>query len=149
MQGLLQDLQRDLKKTIVFITHDLDEALRLGDRIAVLKDGRLIQEGRPRDIVLQPADDYVRSFVGDVNRWRVLTAEDVMTPRDPERGTATDAVETSGAAGVCPETPLEDLLPALSDGRSAVPVVTADGIIVGDVTRERLFEAGGRPANRS
>lgn len=82
MQDELLRLQKELHKTIVFITHDLDEALRLGDRIAILKDGRLIQEGRPEDILLRPADDYVSAFVQDVNRGRVLKTA-LVTARHP------------------------------------------------------------------
>ncbi|MEP3247748.1 MAG: glycine betaine/L-proline ABC transporter ATP-binding protein [Sneathiella sp.] len=80
MQDQLIELQEKLHKTIVFITHDLDEALRLGDRIAILKDGELVQEGAPEDILLNPATDYVEAFVKDVNRARALTVENVMKP---------------------------------------------------------------------
>lgn len=80
MQDQLVELQKDLNKTIIFITHDLDEALRIGDRIAILKDGELIQLGEPVDILLNPADDYVEAFVKDVNRPRALTVETVMKP---------------------------------------------------------------------
>jgi len=80
MQDQLIELQGRLHKTIIFITHDLDEALRLGDRIAILKDGVLSQVGKPEEILLNPADDYVEAFVRDVNRARVLTAEVVMQP---------------------------------------------------------------------
>ncbi len=80
MQDQLIDLQSKLQKTIVFITHDLDEALRLGDRIAILKDGALVQVGKPEEILLQPATDYVEAFVRDVNRARALTVETVMQP---------------------------------------------------------------------
>jgi glycine betaine/proline transport system ATP-binding protein len=80
MQDQLMELQAKLHKTIVFITHDLDEALRLGDRIAILKDGELSQVGTPAEILLNPADAYVRAFVKDVNRARVLTVETVMKP---------------------------------------------------------------------
>ena len=80
MQDQLIALQEELHKTIIFITHDLDEALRLGDRIAILKDGALVQEGKPADILLHPADDYVEAFVKDVNRARALTVETVMKP---------------------------------------------------------------------
>lgn len=80
MQDQLIELQEKLHKTIVFITHDLDEALRLGDRIAILKDGELVQQGTPDDILLNPADDYVEAFVKDVNRARALTVETVMNP---------------------------------------------------------------------
>ncbi len=74
MQDQLLALQARLNKTIVFITHDLDEALRLGNRIAILKDGELVQEGAPEDILLAPANDYVQSFLQDVNRGKVLNA---------------------------------------------------------------------------
>lgn len=80
MQDQLIDLQSKLQKTIIFITHDLDEALRLGDRIAILKDGALVQQGTPDDILLNPADNYVEAFVKDVNRARALTVETVMLP---------------------------------------------------------------------
>jgi glycine betaine/proline transport system ATP-binding protein len=80
MQDLLMELQSRLNKTIVFITHDLDEALRLGDQIAILRDGEVVQVGAPAEILLHPADDYVRTFVKDVNRSRVLTVATVMQP---------------------------------------------------------------------
>lgn len=80
MQDQLIELQEKLHKTIVFITHDLDEALRVGDRIAILKDGELIQVGEPSQILLEPIDDYVEAFVQDVNRARALTVENVMKP---------------------------------------------------------------------
>lgn len=80
MQDQLIELQQTLHKTIIFITHDLDEALRLGDRIAILKDGEMVQQGTPVDILLNPADDYVEAFVKDVNRARALTVETVMKP---------------------------------------------------------------------
>ncbi|WP_298444846.1 glycine betaine/L-proline ABC transporter ATP-binding protein [uncultured Ferrimonas sp.] len=80
MQDQLIELQQQLNKTIIFITHDLDEALRIGDRIAILKDGNLVQVGQPVDILMNPADDYVEAFVKDVNRPRALTVETVMRP---------------------------------------------------------------------
>jgi glycine betaine/proline transport system ATP-binding protein len=81
MQALLIQLQKQLRKTIVFITHDLNEAMRLGDRILLLKDGRQVQLGTGPEILASPADDYVADFVSDVDRTRVLTAEDVL--REP------------------------------------------------------------------
>ncbi len=80
MQTMLLDLQKELKKTIVFITHDLDEALRLGDSIVILRDGSIIQQGDSQDILLSPADDYIRRFIKDVNRGRYLKVESVMEP---------------------------------------------------------------------
>ena len=77
MQAELLALQKSLKKTIVFITHDLNEALLLGNRIAIMKDGRIVQIGTAQEIVMTPADDYVAAFVADIDRGRVFTADDV------------------------------------------------------------------------
>lgn len=78
MQDELIALQEKMRKTIVFITHDLDEALRLGDRIAIMKEGRVIQLGTPEEILVHPSDSYIRSFVENVDRSRVLTAESII-----------------------------------------------------------------------
>lgn len=78
MQELLLGLQQETGKTIVFITHDLNEAMRLGDRVAVMRDGRVVQIGTAEEILNDPANDYVASFVADVDRTRVLTADSVM-----------------------------------------------------------------------
>ena len=78
VQEILLELQAELNKTVVFITHDLDEALKLGDRIAILKDGAMDQEGLPVDILLHPGTEYVKKFVEDVNRSRVLRAKHIM-----------------------------------------------------------------------
>ena len=80
MQDQLIELQEKLHKTIIFITHDLDEALRLGNNIAILKDGELVQDDKPEEILLNPATDYVEAFVRDVNRARALNVETVMQP---------------------------------------------------------------------
>lgn len=87
MQSVLLDLQKEIRKTIVFITHDLDEALRLGDRIAILKDGLIVQNGTPEDIVLNPADDYVKAFVKEVSRGRVVTLGSVMRAGETTQST--------------------------------------------------------------
>ncbi len=79
MQSVLLDLQKEIKKTVVFITHDLDEALRLGDRIAILRDGEVVQQGTGQDIVLKPADEYISSFVKEVNRGRVIMVDTIAT----------------------------------------------------------------------
>lgn len=91
MQDQLITLQETLHKTIVFITHDLDEALRLGDRIAILKDGEIVQQGEPEDILLNPATEYVEAFVRDVNRARALTVETVM--KDPANRITAETIE--------------------------------------------------------
>jgi len=82
MQTVLLTLQAELKKTVVFITHDLDEALRLGDKIAILRDGQVVQQGTGQEIVLSPADDYITALVKEVNRGRVIRASTVMQPID-------------------------------------------------------------------
>ncbi|MCI1966587.1 MAG: glycine betaine/L-proline ABC transporter ATP-binding protein [Oscillospiraceae bacterium] len=83
MQDELLALQTKMHKTIIFITHDLDEALKLGDKIAIMKDGVIVQTGTPEDILTNPADDYVKEFVQDVNRVKVVTAANIMTRPDP------------------------------------------------------------------
>lgn len=112
MQRELVRLQQELSKTIVFITHDLDAALRLGDRVAVLKDGFLVQVGTPVEIVTRPADDYVRAFVEDVDRSRVLRARDALkiaahhaTERIEDARGRTDANATLGEALAVTERP--------------------------------------------
>lgn len=78
MQDEIIEIQDKMKKTVIFITHDLDEALKLGDRIAVMKDGEVVQIGTPEDILTNPADEYVREFVKDVNKSKVVTASTIM-----------------------------------------------------------------------
>jgi len=97
MQDELLSLQKSMKKTIIFITHDLNEALLLGDKIAIMKDGQIVQIGTAQDIVSNPADDYVAAFVADIDRGRVFTAQSVATePSVMQLGsdTAGDAVKT-------------------------------------------------------
>jgi glycine betaine/proline transport system ATP-binding protein len=125
MQDQLMALQARLHKTIVFITHDLDEALRLGDRIAILKDGRLSQVGTPAEILLSPADAYVRAFVKDVNRARVLTVEAVMKP-PPLRLT---------------DETLEEALAAMQRRGAEIGYVVNDRGYRGVVTREAVNAA--------
>lgn len=78
MQDELLELQANVQKTIIFITHDLNEALRIGDRIAIMKDGKIMQIGTGEEILTNPANDYIRTFLEDVDRSKVLTAENVM-----------------------------------------------------------------------
>ena len=80
LQDELLELQRQLKRTIIFVSHDLDEALKIGTRIAIMEAGRIIQYGRPQEIVLNPASDYVRDFVAHMNPLNVLRAQEVMMP---------------------------------------------------------------------
>lgn len=134
MQTVLLDIQKEIRKTIVFITHDLDEALRLGDRIAILRDGEVVQQGTSQDIVLRPADDYVANFVREVNRARVIEVNAVMTP-------LAEGVSAGGpaiAAGATIEDAMRVLASASGDSLS---VTDASGRPVGTVTLRQLAEA--------
>ncbi|MFB7517141.1 glycine betaine/L-proline ABC transporter ATP-binding protein [Streptomyces sp. NPDC056144] len=131
MQDQLLVLQQRLKKTIVFITHDLNEAMRLGDRIAVMRDGRIVQLGTAEDILVRPADDYVASFIQDVDRSRVLTASAVM--EEPVEPVAEEAPV------VGPDTLVVDLCAVAATGPYPVTVKDAGGSVLGVVPQERLL----------
>jgi len=126
MQGELLELQRSLQKTIIFITHDLLEALILGDRIAIMKEGRFVQVGTAEEIVGTPADDYVAAFTKDIDRSRVFSAERVLEPAH--------AIALSEASA-------EKAIHVMEDkGRDALHL-TEDGKPVGIVTYRDLAEA--------
>lgn len=110
MQTMLLDLQKELNKTIVFITHDLDEALRLGDQIVILRDGSIIQQGSSQDILLRPADDYIERFVKDVNRARFIIVDAVM-----EAGIAADSVVQRLRSGTTLEVAIKQLADASAE----------------------------------
>ena len=126
MQDELIRLQQEEQRTIVFITHDFAEAIRLGDRVAIMKDGAFDQIGTPEELVVNPATDYVREFVTDVPRERVLRAGSVMGA--PMEG-ATSAVSAHAR--------LAEALPALVAGDSPVAVVDGDRV-VGSIDRARV-----------
>lgn len=100
MQDLLLELQEELHKTIVFITHDLDEALKLADHLVILKDGEVVQQGDPQEIVLHPNDPYIVDFVSDINRARVLRVRSVMTRLEGGEEFAGDLRETENLESV-------------------------------------------------
>ncbi len=132
MQSVLLDLQKELHKTIVFITHDVDEALRLGDRIAILRDGEIIQEGTGQNIVLEPADEYIQNFVKDVNRGRVILAESIMK----------QGAHPGAGAQVLVHDHLEDVARMLSDASAqAVNVANDNGQVVGHLDLETTVAA--------
>ncbi|WP_101653018.1 quaternary amine ABC transporter ATP-binding protein [Brevibacterium ihuae] len=114
MQDQLVELQSTLNKTIVFITHDLNEAMYLGDRIAVMRDGRIVQIGTAEDILTNPVDDYVASFVQDVDRTRVLTASSIM---QKPRAVVTDTAGPRMAIRVMEDTKASGLLVTSRDRR--------------------------------
>jgi glycine betaine/proline transport system ATP-binding protein len=141
MQSVLLDLQKEIRKTIVFITHDLDEALRLGDDIAMLRDGEVVQNGTPEQIVRTPADSYVENFVRDVNRGRVIGIGAVMAPL-AAGGAAPDGLPVLAAG-----TKLEEAAHSLSrERRPRAAVADAGGKIIGTVDLAEIIAAMVRPA---
>lgn len=155
MQDQLLELQKALKKTIVFITHDLNEAMRLGDKIAVMRDGRIVQIGSAEDILVTPANDYVASFTQDVDRTRVLTAGAIMAEvgtvlgaTTPEGKKLTTAAEFRAAAPatVGVDTPLVELFTPCSTSTVPVAVTDEKGELAGAVTAERLLAVLGESA---
>jgi glycine betaine/proline transport system ATP-binding protein len=132
MQDEVARLQRELKKTVVFITHDLQEALKLGDLIAIMRDGRFVQVDTPEAVVARPVDDYVRDFVRDVPRSHVLTAGGIMRPPLPANDTAVTVVDT---------TRVSDLLPIVVANEQPVAVVDGDGQVCGSVDRLSVLRA--------
>lgn len=123
---------RRLRKTTLFITHDLDEAVRIGNRIAIMRDGQVVQVGTPEQIVLEPANDYVRNFTQGLSRLGFVRADTLMT-RLPDEGLPATAPRAP------PDATLDDLIGlTLRDGG---PVVIADGTSdVGIVSRDRMLE---------
>ena len=138
MQKQLIKLQTELKKTIVFITHDLDESLRLGDHIGILNHGKLIQVGTPIDIIMKPADDYVAAFVKDVNRAKVIKAKIIMlTPEDFKE----NGEKQSNIIKVNENDFLDEFLPQVCLTPATVEVIDNDGNIKGYITEKVLSKA--------
>jgi len=129
-------LSKILKKTTVFITHDLDEAVRIGNRIAIMRDGKLVQMGTAEDIVMNPADDYVADFVAGISRLKVVHADAVMQPL--EVFTAKGGTVPSDAPGVGGDETLSNLITLAIDSDKPI-LVTREGIDVGVITRADLL----------
>jgi len=136
MQKQLIDLQSELKKTIFFITHDLDESLRLGDHIGILNHGKLVQVGTPIDIIMKPADDYVKAFVKDVNRARVIKAKIIMTPTNETNG-----IDKSNLIKVHEDQFIEEFLPQVVCNNANCEVVDKQGNTKGYITNKELQES--------
>ncbi|MFD5793339.1 glycine betaine/L-proline ABC transporter ATP-binding protein [Streptomyces diastatochromogenes] len=130
MQDEVARLHREEGRTMVFITHDLSEALKLGDRIALMRDGRVVQLGTPEEIVSSPADDYVREFVRDVPREQVVTCRTAMRPASPQ--------DTPNGPAVRPDAPVAEAIEAVA--RAGAPArVMDEGKCVGVVDHEQLL----------
>jgi glycine betaine/proline transport system ATP-binding protein len=140
MQEELLRLQHTMQRTIVFVTHDFDEAIKLGDRIAIMKDGEFDQVGTAAELLADPATDYVREFTRNVSRAKVVTVDRVMVAL-PERTTAATSALGTGANGgttVPAGAVLEDVLGLLVSHRGDVSVVDHDGRAIGVVDRSRV-----------
>jgi glycine betaine/proline transport system ATP-binding protein len=131
MQDEVVRLQREVKKTMIFITHDLAEALKLGDRIAIMKDGHFVQVGTPEEVVANPADDYVADFTRDVPRAHVLTARSIMRPLN---GHGTEGPR------VAPTTVVQELIPMVAEADRAILVVDGEDVL-GFVDRTAVMGA--------
>ena len=138
MQKQLIALQAELKKTIVFITHDLDESLRLGDHIGILNHGRLVQVGTPIDIIMKPADDYVAAFVKDVNRSKVIKAKIIMLAPEQFKSNGT---KNRNIIKVNEDAFLDEFLPQVCCTDADVEVVDKSGNVKGYITEKELSKA--------
>ncbi|MEL6217905.1 MAG: glycine betaine/L-proline ABC transporter ATP-binding protein [Pseudomonadota bacterium] len=132
LQDQFSALVAQLKKTTLFITHDLDEAIRIGHRIAIMKDGVIVQIGTPEQIVTEPADDYVREFVQGISKLKLVKAHSIMQPLSEAPGPLGDAPKADH------ESDLDHLID-LSVGTESPIVITQDGADVGFVTKARLL----------
>lgn len=134
-----QDLHKSAKRTIVFISHDLAEAVRIADRIAVMAEGEIRQVGTPTEIIENPADDYVRAFFRDVQPGRLFTARDIVTPNTtsgPMAGEIPADIKPVPANML-----LEEILPLAARYDAPLPVADEEGNIIGVIDRSRLLQA--------
>lgn len=131
MQNEFLRLQLSLRKTIVFVTHDFDEALRLGDRIAIMRDGCILQIGTAEDLVLRPANEYVRAFVEDIPREKVVSVRTLMQPLTPD-------ADHSSPLGA--EEKIGKVAKHLISADRPIAVVDQNGEIVGQISRSSLAD---------
>ena len=145
LQDEFLSLSDNLKKTTVFITHDLDEAIRMGDRIGIMKDGEIVQIGTAEDIVTAPADDYVADFVAGISRLKLVSAGKIMVGVDEHK--ASFGALPKGAPEASPEDDLDTLV-SLSTGTDLPIIIKSDGKAIGVVTKDTLLRGlqGGEAA---
>lgn len=138
LQDEFRQLTKSLGKSAVFITHDLDEAIRIGDRIAIMKDGMIIQVGTAEEIILNPADDYVAEFVAGISRLHLIKAHSVMVPVDAFKTEYPNAaLDTLAQTG--PETDIDGLIDLMLQKRGPGIAVMDAGQTIGIVTAESLL----------
>jgi glycine betaine/proline transport system ATP-binding protein len=132
LQDQFKALVAELQKTTLFITHDLDEAIRIGHRIAIMKDGVIVQIGTPEEIVMNPADDYVREFVQGISKLKLVKAHSILEPLDSYDGNLDGAPRADELADL-------DQLIDHAVGTDMPVVITSNGEDVGVVTKPRLL----------
>jgi len=137
LQDEFLSLSASLKKTTVFITHDLDEAIRMGDRIGIMKDGEIVQIGTAEDIVTEPADEYVADFVAGISRLKLVTASKIMV--DPKKHTSKFGAIPKGAPEAAPEDDLDTII-GLSTGTELPVVIKSENRAVGVITKDTLLQ---------
>jgi osmoprotectant transport system ATP-binding protein len=138
LQDEIKEILRRVRKTVVMVTHDLDEAMKMGDRIAIMRDGRLVQYDTPDAVLAAPADAFVESFVGPdraLKRLGLLQVQDIMNPVDGAAGATIGATASAREA----------LARLIALNAETLTVVDGNGRPVGAISRARLFEAGSRP----
>ena len=138
LQDEFRQLTKDLGKSAVFITHDLDEAIRIGDRIAIMKDGVIIQEGTAEQIVMHPADQYVADFVAGISRLHLVKAHSLMMPVDAWRRQS-PGVSLDSLPRCSPEADIDALIGAITGSGSDAVAIADSGGIVGIVTTRGLL----------
>ena len=138
LQDQFMELSRRMRKTTLFITHDLDEAIRIGDRIAIMKDGALVQIGAPEEIVTAPADDYVADFVAGISKLNLVTAGKIMEPVEHYCAEHGGAPPPSEAPDAAPDSKLNHLVDLAVDTVHPI-VIKADGRTIGVVTKKSLL----------
>ncbi len=138
LQDQFLDLSQRMRKTTVFITHDLDEAIRIGNRIAIMKDGVLVQTGTPEEIVTAPADDYVADFVAGISKLNLVTARKIMQPLDAWRAEHDGEAPPAESPDAPPDCALDALVDLAVDTAHPI-VIKAGGKMVGVVTKKTLL----------
>lgn len=147
LQDQFIELSRMMRKTTVFITHDLDEAMRIGDRIAIMRDGRVIQVGTPDEILRNPADQYVADFVAGVSSFDNLTAHDVMSPI-AKAGGLQAGVLPDHAPRVGSTASMAELATLAVESDTPIRVTDADDTVIGVVDRVAILKALGERGSR-
>ena len=139
LQDEFPDLSRTMNKTTLFITHDLDEAIRLGSRIAIMKDGEVVQIGTPEHVVTNPADEYVADFVQGISRLKLVFAHTIMEPPEKYRSEHGDLADAGNWPEADPEADLDALVNLIIGEDDPIAVRSGDGKLVGIATKDALL----------